>query len=78
MHWPKFIKHFYHRIHKKWSLNDSLRMDHLTNSLDGEAKKSLKTVGTKGYFYVTTLKDLKGDFGNPLPVSHLKLKTLFD
>ena len=59
MHWPKFIKHFYHRIHKKWSLNDSLRMDHLTNSLDGEAKKSLKTVGTKGYFYVTTLKVLK-------------------
>ena len=53
-------------------------MDHLMNSLDGEAKKSVKTVGTNGYFYATALKVLKRDFGNPLVVSHLKLKKLFD
>ena len=53
-------------------------MDHLLNSLDGEAKKSAKTVGTNGYFYATALKVLKRDFGNPLVVSHLKLKKLFD
>ena len=72
-------------IHKKSSFNDILRMDHLMNSLDGEAKnidgeakKPVKTVGTDGYFYATALKILKRDFGNPLVVSHLKLKKLFD
>ena len=53
-------------------------MDHLMNSLDGEAKRSVKTVGTNGYFYATALKALKRDFGNPLVVSHLKLPKLFD
>ena len=53
-------------------------MDHLMNSLDGEAKKSAKTVGTNGYFYAAALKILKRDFGHLLVVSHLKLKKLFD
>ena len=53
-------------------------MDHLMNNLDGETKKSVKTVGTNGYFNATALKDLKTDFGNPLVVLHLKLKKLFD
>ena len=48
------------------------------NSLDGEAKKSAKTVGTNGYFYAAALKILKRDFGHLLVVSHLKLKKLFD
>ena len=78
VHWPESIDNFYDRIHKKSLFNDSLRMDHLMNSLDGEAKKSLKTVWTNGYFYATALKVLKRDFGNPLVVSHLKLKKLFD
>ena len=55
--------------------NDSLCMNHLMNSLDGETKMLVKTVGTKGYFYATALKVLKRDFGNPLVVSHLKLKS---
>ena len=42
------------------------------NSLDGKAKKSVKTVGTNGYFYATALKVLKIDFDNPLVVSPLK------
>ena len=53
-------------------------MDHLMNSLDSEGKKSVKTVGTNGCFYATTLKVLKRDFSNPLVKSHLKLKKLFD
>ena len=53
-------------------------MDHLMKSLDGEAKTSVKIVGTNGYFYATALKSLKMDFGNFLVVSHLKLKKLFD
>ena len=39
-------------------------MDHLMNSLDGEAKRSVKTVGTIGFFYATALKVLTRDFGN--------------
>ena len=78
VHWPEFIDDFYHRIRNKLSFNDSLPMDHLTNSLDGEAKKSLKTVVTNRYFYATVLKVLKRDFDNPLVLSHLKLKKLFD
>ena len=48
------------------------------NSPDGKAKKSVKTVGTNGYFYATALKVLKRHFNNPLVVQHLKLKKLFD
>ena len=53
-------------------------MDHLMNTLDGEAKRSVKTVGTNGYFCAMALKVLKRDFGNPLVVLHLKLKRLFN
>ena len=73
VHWPKFIDNFYHRVHKKSSFNDSLRMDHLMNSLDGDAKRSVKTAGPNSYFYAMALKVLKRDFGNHLVVSHLKL-----
>ena len=31
-------------------------MDHLMNSLEREAKKLIKTVGTDGYFDAATLK----------------------
>ena len=31
-------------------------MDHLMNSLHGEAKKSVKTVGSNGYFNARPLK----------------------
>ena len=41
----KYIYISYHRIHRKSSFNDSLRMDHLMNSLDGEAKKLVNQLG---------------------------------
>ena len=53
-------------------------MDDLMNCLNGEVKKSIKTVGTKDFFYTTELKVLKRDFGNPLVKSYLKLRKLFD
>ena len=76
VYWPEFIDNFYHRIYKKLLLNDSLRMGDLTNSLDGEDKRSVKSVGTNGYFYATALRVLKRDLDDPLVVSHLKLKKL--
>ena len=78
VHWPEFIGNVYHRIHKKSLFNDFLRMDNLLNSLDGEAKKLVKTVGANDYFYAIALKLLKRDFGNLLVVPDLKVKKLFD
>ena len=50
----------------------------LIKSIDGDAKRSVKSVGTNGYFYTTSLKVLKGDFDNSLVMSPLKLKKLFN
>ena len=45
VHWSEFIGNFYDRIHKKSLFNDSVRIDHLLTSLDGEAKTSVKQSG---------------------------------
>ena len=37
-----------------------------------------KAIGKSGLFYANALKTLKRNFGNPLLVSHAKLKLLFD
>ena len=76
--WPQFISNFRNRIHKKVSFNDSMRLKRLLSALEGEAKKSVELVGCEGIFDATELKSLKQDFGNPLVVSHLKIKTIFD
>ena len=55
-----------------------MRMECLLNSLEGETKKSVEWVSFEGIFYVTALKSLKRDFGNPVLVSHLKIKSIFD
>ena len=60
------------------SFNDSMRLERLLSALEGEAKKSVESVGCEGIFYATELKSLKRDFGDPLVVSHLKIKTIFD
>ena len=59
VHWLEFRDNFYHTIHKKLVFNDSLRIEHLMNSLHGEVKKSVKTVESNGYIYTTVLKVLK-------------------
>ena len=47
------------------------------NTLEGETKKLVKTVGSNNC-YAKSLKVLKRDFDNPLVMSHSKLKKLFD
>ena len=76
--WPEFIENFRSRVHFKRTFDDNLRMERLCNVLDGEAKCVMEAIGKSGRFYVTALKTLKRDFGNPLLVSHAKLKLLFD
>ena len=54
--WPEFISNFRNRIHEKVSFNDSMRMEHLLSALEGEAKKSVESIGCEGIFYATALK----------------------
>ena len=76
--WPEFIENFKTRVHIKVSFDDNTRMERLVSVLDGEAKKAVYSIGTSGIFYATALKTLKRDFGNPVVVSHLKLKAVLD
>ena len=76
--WPEFISNFQNRIQKQVSFNDSMRMERLVSALEGEAKKSVESIGCEGIFCATVLKSLKQDFGNPVLVSHLKIKSIFD
>ena len=59
------------------SLDDNLRMDHLLSLPDGEVKRSIQSVRSSGIFYATAFKTLKLDFGNPVIVAHLRIKSLF-
>ena len=54
-----------------------MRMKRLLNVLECEAKKSVESNDCEGLFYVTALKLLKRDFGNPVLVLHLKTKSIF-
>ena len=76
--WPEFIENFRSRVHLKTTFDDNLRMERLCSVLDGEAKRVIEAIGKSGRFYATALKTLKRDFGNPVLVSHAKLKLLFD
>ena len=76
--WPEFIENFRSRVHLKTTFHDNLRMERFCSVLDGEAKRVIEAIGKSGRFYATALKTLKRDFGNPLLVSHAKLKLLFD
>ena len=76
--WPEFISNFRSRIHEKDSFNDSMRMERQLSALVGEAKKSVESVGCEKIFYATALKSLKQDFGNPVLISHLKIKSISD
>ena len=60
------------------SFDNNLKMDRLLSVLDGDAKRSIQSIGSSGIFYATALKALKCDYGNPIIVSHLRVKSLFD
>ena len=50
----------------------------LISLLDGEEKRVIAAIGLNGIFYANVLKTLKKNFGDPLLVAHLKIKTVFD
>ena len=60
------------------SFDNNLKMDRFLSVLDGDAKRSIQSMGSSGIFYATALKALKRDYGNPIIVSHLRVKSLFE
>ena len=76
--WPEFISSFKNRVHNKISFNNNMRTEQLMSVLEGEAKRSVESIGCNGIFYATALKSLKRDFGNPVLVPHLKIMALLD
>ena len=78
INWPNFFENFRSRVHVKTTFDDNLRTERLCSVLDGEVKRVIEAIGKSGRFYATALKTLKRNFGNPLLVSHAKLKLLFD
>ena len=53
-------------------------MERLLSVVDGEAKQTVVSIGRNGLFYTTAMKMLKNNFGNPVVVSFLKLKSVLD
>ena len=76
--WPKFIENSSKHVHFKTTFSENQRMERLLNVLDGEEKRMVHSIGQSSIFYLTVLKCLKWDYGNPAVVSYLKLKELFD
>ena len=76
--WPNFIPNFKNRVHDKHSFTDDIRMERLLRVLDGEAKRTVISIGRNGLCYATAMKTLKTNFGNPMVVSFLKLKSVLD
>ena len=60
------------------SFDKNLKMDRLLSVLDGDAKRLIQSIGSSGIFYTTALKALKRDYGNPIMVSDLRVKSLFE
>ena len=76
--WPDFVENFKTRVHLKVTFDDNTRMERLLSVLDGEAKRSIQSIGSNGIFYAIALKTLKRDFGNPVVVAQSKLKSVLD
>ena len=76
--WPEFIENFKTRAHTKSTFNDTMRMERLISVVRGEVKKEIQSIGANSMFYPKALKTLKREYGNPLLVSNLKLKKLFE
>ena len=47
-YWPEFIESFRSKIHFKPSFTDSIRMERLLSVLEGEAKRSVESIGISG------------------------------
>ena len=62
----------------KKRFTDDIRMARLLSVLDGGAIRTVILIGRNGLFYVTAMKTLKSNLGNPVVVSFLKLKSVLD
>ena len=60
------------------SFDISLKMNRLLSVLHGDAKRSIMSIGPSGIFCAIALKALKRDYGSPIIVSHLRVKSLFE
>ena len=76
--WPDFIQNFQNRVHDKRSFVNEIRMERLLSVLDGETKRTVISIGRNGHFYATAMKTIKSNFGNPMVISFLKLKSVLD
>ena len=76
--WPEFIENFYSRVHRMASFDNNLKMDRLLSVLNGDTKRSIQSIGSSRIFYATALKALKRDYGNPIIVSHVRIKSLLE
>ena len=76
--WPEFIDNFHQNIHSKVTFTGNIRMMRLISLLDGDTKKAVQSIGSNRLFYVSALKSLKINFGNPLFITIFRMKTLFD
>ena len=76
--WSDFIQNIKNRVHGKRSFTDDIRMKRLLRVLDGEAKRKVISIGRNGLFYATAMKTSNSNFGNPMVVSFLKLKSVLD
>ena len=75
--WSDFIQNLKNRVHEK-RFTDDIRMARLLSVLDGGAIRTVILIGRNGLFYVTAMKTLKSNLGNPVVVSFLKLKSVLD
>ena len=76
--WRNLILNFKHRVPSKIIFSDSIRIGRLLSVLDDDAKKALSAFVQDRLFYASALKLMKGEFGNPLMVWHLKLKDVLE
>ena len=53
-------------------------MERLLSVLDGEAKQTVISIDRNNLFFTTGMKTLESNFGNPMVVSFLKLKSVLD
>ena len=73
-----FIARFRDQIRNKTTPTDSDRMAYLFQNLDGEAKKTVESLGVTGHSYAAALKTLKRQFGNPNSVATAYLNNMLD
>ena len=60
------------------SFDDNLKRDCILSLHDRTAKLLKQSTGSSEFFYATGTKALKCDYGNPIFVSHIRFKSLFE